>query len=420
MQESNLSPRLGRDDTRTCLIALNSADRLSRAVLCRLAEDIDDWIHIDIDDAATTARRLGVPENALRHALALRADYRRLADGELERAAQQDCRLICLGDRAYPRVLRDHPLPPPVLYCRGRLPTGPAIAVVGSRKMSRYGREVTELFARHLAAVGVTIVSGFALGVDSVAHRTALSVDRGMTVAVLGCGLDIDYPRGNRDLARDIARDGAVISEFPFGSQPLRWHFPIRNRVIAALATGTLVVQAAERSGSLITAHQALEMGRDVYAVPGALFDPLAAGPNRLIADGALPALAPEDLVTALPLAEQLVLFPSAKLALPGDEGAPAEGGPGRQQDSLRPALDSPTGLNDPPAQAPPTLAPPAKGFAGRVFALIAHHGQTSADELAQRLPADINRVLAALLELELGGHIRRLPGPSYVRAGGC
>jgi DNA processing protein len=285
-------------------------------------------------------------------------------------------------DAGYPAPLRELALPPPVLYCLGEIPDRPAVAVVGSRAADAYGREAATRFARELAAAGLTIVSGLARGVDSAAHRGALAAAEGRTVGVLGCGLDIAYPPGTDRLRRQMAEHGAVITEFPFGTTPQRWNFPVRNRIIAALACGTLVVQGEARSGSLITARLALELGRDVYAVPGRIFDSRSVGPNRLIRDGALAAGSPRDILESLPLAVQDRL-PAGPLppAVPGRE-APA--GVSAEAARLLAAL------------TPGELLPP--------------------ETLAATSGLEIDRILALLLELELGGHIRREPGPAWCR----
>ncbi len=386
---------------RNWLIALNAAAGFRRATLCSLARSAEDWMNIAQETIPRTALRLGLPTEALQRAWELQDEAQRLATAEVEAAARLGAHLIVLGDDDYPAALLDHPLPPPVLYCRGSLPRGPKVAIVGSRKMSSYGHDACQLFARRLAEAGIVVVSGFALGVDAVAHRTAMSVADGKTLAVLGCGIDVDYPRGHHTLGQEIARQGAVLSEFPMGSPPSRWKFPIRNRIIAGLASGTLVVQAAARSGSLITAHQALELGRDVYAVPGSIFDPFAAGPNRLIADGAAPVLCPDDILEGLSLSEQLVLFPSTKGMSTLED---------RRQDHQPSTTAS---MSDPPAMSTPTIPPPT-GFAGRALAELADGEPRSAEQLAQQLSADIDHVLASLLQLELDGWVRRLPGPHY------
>ena len=300
-------------------------------------------------------------------------------------------RVVLLGDPDYPAVLGQLEPPPPVLYLRGELPAAPAVAVVGSRRADPYGSEVAETFARHLAGAGVTVVSGFARGIDAAAHRGALAAPGGSTVAVLGCGLGVDYPRGHARLGCDIAGRGAVVTEFPCGLTPRAWHFPVRNRVIAALAAGTLVVQAAPRSGSLLTARHALDLGREVWAVPGRIFDERSLGPNALIRDGAALVLHPRDILDALDA------LPSGRTARRAGSGEPAGG-------AAEPR---------PPAELPP----PPPGLAGEVLAALPAGAVRLAEEIAAGLAAPIDRVLGALLELELGGWVRRHPGGPYGRA---
>jgi DNA processing protein len=195
--------------------------------------------------------------------------------------------VVTLQDEDYPRLLRQINLPPPVLYVKGSyLPEDDwAIAVVGTRRAKTYGLEVTRYLVGGLARNGITIVSGMARGIDSQAHRTALEAG-GRTIAVFGSGIDIIYPSENAGLARDIAAAGALITEYPLGTKPDRKNFPPRNRIISGLALGTLVSQAPEGSGALITAYFALEQGREVFAVPGSLLDRGCSGTNRLIQQG--------------------------------------------------------------------------------------------------------------------------------------
>ena len=199
-----------------------------------------------------------------------------------------DIDFVWYDDPAYPEQLKTISDPPACLYVRGELaPSAPSIAVVGSRKATSYGRQVAGELVRELAGRGVIIVSGLAFGIDAIAHQATL--DRGgRTIAVLANGLDEIYPATHRALGREIiAKGGALISEFPPGTPPLRPHFPIRNRIIAGLTLGTLVVEAAEESGSLLTARSAIESGREVFAVPGPITSPLSAGPHGLIRLGA-------------------------------------------------------------------------------------------------------------------------------------
>lgn len=194
--------------------------------------------------------------------------------------------LVALGEEAYPRSLREIYQPPLALYVRGTLASSvERLAIVGARRFSRYGEGIAKTLGEELAANGYTVVSGAARGIDSAAHRGALK--GGRTVAVLGCGVDVAYPSENRRLLEEIAAGGAVLSEYAPGTPPLPAFFPARNRIISGLAQGVVVVEAAERSGSLITAQLALEEGRDVFAVPGSIFSPTSAGCHRLIQQGA-------------------------------------------------------------------------------------------------------------------------------------
>jgi DNA processing protein len=210
---------------------------------------------------------------------------------------------IALGAVRYPANLREITTPPERLYVRGDFEERDAlaIAIVGSRAATSYGLAVAERLAADLAARGVTVVSGLARGIDSAAHRGALRAG-GRTIAVLGSGVDVIYPPENRRLAHEIESHGAVISQFEPGTRPLSGHFPARNRVIAGLALGVVVVEAAEKSGSLITAGLAGELGREVMAVPGLLTSAQSVGAHRLIQDGAALILGWEDVVSQLPL----------------------------------------------------------------------------------------------------------------------
>ena len=192
--------------------------------------------------------------------------------------------------------------PPSALHVQGDMPDGYAVAIVGTRKPTRYGEEVAYRMAFELAQAGFVIVSGLAYGVDAIAHRAALAAG-GKTIAVLGCGLDICYPVAHQSLAKQIVRSGgAIVSEYPEGTPPLKHHFPARNRIIAGLSLGVLVPEADARSGSLITAHMALAENRVVMAVPGAITNLRSEGPNNLIRAGAVPVHGPDDVWSALGL----------------------------------------------------------------------------------------------------------------------
>ncbi len=209
--------------------------------------------------------------------------------------------VVTRNDDIYPSLLKEIYDPPAVLFVRGALPDPRRkhLAVVGSRKASRYGKRVTEELVESLAREGLVIVSGLAHGIDAAAHDAALKAG-GITIAVLGSGVDSDsiYPSGNRALSsRILAAGGAIMSEFPIGTPPLKQHFPFRNRIIAGMCHGTLVVEATLKSGSLITARSALESGREVYAVPGSIHSTLSEGPNNLIKMGATPVMCVDDIL---------------------------------------------------------------------------------------------------------------------------
>lgn len=207
---------------------------------------------------------------------------------ELRRIEAASVTALTWDDEDYPTPLRNIPDPPFVLYIRGTLLDRDewALAVVGTRSASVYGKEVTRSLVRGLAASGVIIVSGMALGIDTQAHQSALEVG-GRTIAVLGCGVDIVYPSQNAKLARSIIENGALVSEYPLGSKPEGRNFPPRNRIISGLSLGVLMVEGTEHSGALITTNYALEQGREVFAVPGNIFNRTSKGPNRLIQQGA-------------------------------------------------------------------------------------------------------------------------------------
>ncbi len=215
------------------------------------------------------------------------------------------------SDPGFPSRLGSIHDPPPGLFLRGDCGSGllasPSVAIVGARACSDYGAHVARSLARGLAAHGILVVSGLARGVDSFAHRGALDAG-GATVAVLGCGIDRDYPRAHASLAGEVARSGLLVSEYPPGVAPAPWRFPARNRIVAGLTGATVVVEARERSGALITADLALEEGRDVLAVPGEITSPLSAGSNGLLRLGATPVTSVEDVLEALgvdPVASQ-------------------------------------------------------------------------------------------------------------------
>lgn len=239
---------------------------------------------------------------------------------EVRRVSALGAHILTWEDPGYPRLLREIPDAPPVLYVRGELRPEDewAVAVVGTRKASTYGQEVTRRLVTDLVRAGVTIVSGLARGIDAVAHRAALDAG-GRTVAVLGCGIDRVYPPEHRDLARRIAENGAIVTEYPVGTQPEPGNFPPRNRIISGLSLGVLITEAGQDSGALITADYAAEQGRDVFAVPGSILAAGCRGTNRLIQDGAKPVLEAADILRELNLT-MLAEQSEARQVLPSTE----------------------------------------------------------------------------------------------------
>jgi DNA processing protein len=241
-------------------------------------------------------------------------------EDELLRVRRSGVCALTWEDPGYPTLLRQIHDPPPVLYVRGELAPEDAwaVAVVGTRNASAYGKEAAKVLAGDLARSGVTIVSGLARGIDAQAHRAALDAG-GRTIAVLGSGLDVIYPWEHRRLAAEIAQQGALVSEYGLGVKPEAANFPPRNRIISGLSRGVLVVEAGERSGALITADFAADQDRDVFAVPGSIFQRGSQGTNRLIRDGAQPVLSAADLLESLNLAS-VAAHVEAQMLLPTDE----------------------------------------------------------------------------------------------------
>ncbi len=206
--------------------------------------------------------------------------------------------VVTILDHDFPECLIHIPDRPVILYYKGNLSLEDrlAIGIVGSRKATAYGKWASEKFTKELASMGVTIISGLATGIDTYAHKTALEVG-GRTIGVLGNGLDIVYPKNNKNLYKDVAENGCVFSEFPMGTEPFYYNFPQRNRIISGLSLGVVVIEAKEKSGSLITAHHALEQGKDVFAVPGNINSIYSIGTNKLIKDGAIPLLSIDDIL---------------------------------------------------------------------------------------------------------------------------
>ncbi|MBU2547472.1 MAG: DNA-processing protein DprA [Proteobacteria bacterium] len=306
-----------------------------------------------------------------------RFDWRERVESELDRVREWGCRLMILGDADYPGRLKEIHAPPPVLWVSGdiRPEDEAAVAIVGSRGATDYGRDTARRLAVELAEAGVTVVSGLAIGIDAAAHRGALEAG-GRTFAVLGCGLDVVYPRPNVDLHHQVPRAGALISEFPMATSPEPGHFPVRNRVIAGLSIAVVVVEAAERSGALITARLALEENRDVLAVPGRVGSIKSRGTHALLKQGARLVETGRDVIEEV--APQL----AGRLGKPR---TPVGAGVRMDADEERVWLV----LNDEPLHI---------------------------DPLCRKLGLSPSRLAPMLLSLELKGLVKQLPGTRYIR----
>ena len=232
-------------------------------------------------------------------------------------------KMVVITDPEYPTLLKEIANPPYIIYTRGNLDlnSAPMISIVGSRKFTAYGSQVASTFAKDLARAGIIVVSGMALGIDAIAHQGTLSAG-GQTVAVLGDGLDDEsiHPKNNFNLAKDIMENGALVSEFPFGTPPLAFNFPTRNRIIAGLSLGTLVVEAGEKSGTLITSSLALEFNREVFAVPGSIFSTQSLGTNDLIKKGAKVVTSVKDILEELNLGTNQIPKPILPKNFESDE----------------------------------------------------------------------------------------------------
>jgi len=315
-------------------------------------------------------RAAGLGAKTIARLVGLRADIE--IDHLWRQLESQGITVLTSEDEAYPGRLLEIEQPPPVLFVRGEwLPEDrAAVAIVGTRRITAYGRQITEQIATRLAASGLTIVSGLARGVDAVAHLAALAAG-GRTVAVLGSGVDRIYPPENRGLAEKMLGRGGLISDYPLGTAPESNNFPPRNRIISGLTMATIVVEAGETSGALITAGFAAEQGRDVFAVPGSILAPQSRGTNRLIQSGALPLLSPEDVLQSLH-------------------------------------------LDHAPEQRLAHRALPANEIEGQILATLGSEPQ-HVDEIRGNTGLPVERVSAALVMMELKGMVRQVGSMQYV-----
>ena len=308
---------------------------------------------------------------------------------ELAQAQAAGCRLLTWDETEYPARLREIYDPPPLLYVRGNigLLNRHIISIVGTRRPSPYGNQMAEKLGRDLADRGLVIASGMARGIDACAHKGALSSvcasASGSTVAVLGCGIDVIYPKENKKLAAEIEQRGVLISEFSMGTFPAPQNFPIRNRIIAGMALGVVVVEAAQYSGYLITARLAMEFGREVYGVPGNATQPMSFGPHQLIKQGAKMATGWEDVVEELPTEVRAELMPVETSSI-------------EERASLVEA----------------SLSPRER----QLYDLLNVDKARHVDELVELSGLNSSEVLPTLLTLEMKGVIRQLPGKQFLK----
>ena len=334
------------------------------------------------------------------------------AEKILEQCRRKDIRVVCLDDADYPRRLRNISDPPLVLYCKGTLPAFdalPVIGVVGTRKATAYGLSAARRMGSQIARCGGVVVSGMAKGIDSQAMEGALSAD-GITVGVLGCGPDVVYPASSRKLYADTVRYGCILSEFPPETEPAKWNFPRRNRIISGLSCGVLVVEAPERSGALITARLAGEQGRDVFVIPGNIDNSTCAGSNALLRDGAIMAASGWDV-----LQEYSARFPDRirKCEEPEDtRPSPLQTQePAQKQEPQEKTDKKPI---DNPARGPYSDRKlPLQTLTAEEHLIVdaLRPGERTADEVVAETGLTTGRLLAALTMLELKGLLRRKPG---------
>ncbi len=315
-------------------------------------------------------REAGLNDKVIENLIELRSSID--LDQIWEQLLAQGITILIQTDEDYPRRLQEIEQPPPVVYLKGKIETGDewAVAVVGTRRVTAYGRQVAEEIAGTLARNGITVVSGLARGVDSIAHQAALDAG-GRTIAVLGCGVDRIYPPENRRLAEQIIEHGSLVSDYAPGTPPEASNFPPRNRLISGLSLAVIVVEAGNTSGALITASFAADQGREVFAVPGNITSPGSKGTNRLIRDGAVPLLNPEQVLEALELtmvAEQR----TARVVLPAD------------------AVEA------------------------QLFEALGHE-PLHIDEIGTQTELPIEKVTATLALMELKGMVRQVGGMQYI-----
>jgi DNA processing protein len=315
-----------------------------------------------------------------------KATLKKYAEEQLERATALKIRVLTLEDSDYPMHLKEIDAPPPVLYVQGDCTvfSQNAIAVVGTRRCTQYGKSVTATIVKELVEKQLVIVSGLARGIDTIAHQTCLEA-KGLTIAVLGCGIDTCYPKDNQQLFSKIVASGAVVSEFPLGTLPENYNFPRRNRIISGCSAGVLVVEAPQKSGSLITANFALQQGREVFAVPGSIFSDNSMGTFNLIKDGAIPVRSAEDIIENIRSISHPALTTSKK---------------------------TPSGCATLMKMSVDLLSLPE-----RTVLEVCTEVPARIDELAQKTGKTVSEMFDILLSLELKGFIHQVSGQQYTRA---
>lgn len=332
----------------------------------------------------------------------------------LDRAKRLGCRVVTPDHPDYPAYFLHIHCKPCVLYVLGELSVSCplSITVVGTRRCTPYGRKAAQMLSRDLAAAGCQVVSGLAVGIDQEAHEGALSV-HGRTVGFLACGMNVPYPDSSGPLKRKILNEGgALVTEFPFDALPKRHHFPLRNRLMSGISDGTVVVQAPERSGALITAQSALDQGRDVFAVPGEIFDWTMKGCNRLIYQGCGVALNGysilESYLQRLPESQIAVMTEQIENMLPPEKGKPA---PFVQPEIKKRVPQPPETIKPPGAEELQKVSESAR----KVYAAL-EENPLDCDAIVERSGLKISSVVAALTELELNSWISAEPGRRYRR----
>jgi len=350
---------------------------ITQGKLCRARGELASWFSASVREL----EMLGISRDAAAAMHGRR--YRPMAEEIADWAVREQCLILARGSPGYPPLLEEISDPPLVLYCKGLMESLDAsrVAIVGTRRPTYYGLQMAQGLAFDLGKRGVSIVSGLARGIDAAAHRGCLEAE-GRTVAVFGCGIDVVYPREHRRLTEEISERGLLVSEFPPGTAPAPQNFPVRNRVISGLSMGTLIVEANEYSGSLITARLALEQNREVFALPGNLTSPQSFGPNYLIKQGAKLVQVWRDIVEEFPA--------EARAAILTRE-------------------DSGSGAKQPPEEV--------TGEEDAVLQLLDAGKATQFDRILQGSGLGVPRLSEVLLDLEIRGFVRQVPGNLFIRA---